>query len=97
MTYAQQIEARLFAAAAHVITEAWGDEMGDMQIMTLANQVVREIERRGILPGRGEMEKLQALVAACTRYDEDPDSTINQAAYSDALSAARGVLRETNS
>lgn len=48
----KELDAELFAAAAHVITETWGKEMSDMQAMSLANQIVREIERRGILAGQ---------------------------------------------
>lgn len=42
-------DAKLFAAALYVISDMWGKEMGDMQRASLANQIVREIERRAIL------------------------------------------------
>lgn len=48
----KELDGELFAAAAHVIVQTWGDKMGDMQAMTLASQIVREIERRGILSGQ---------------------------------------------
>lgn len=48
----KELESELFAATAHAIFQSWGDTMGDMQVMSLANQVVREIERRGILSGQ---------------------------------------------
>lgn len=41
-------DAKLYAAALYVITDIWGQEMGDLQRASLANQIVREIERRGI-------------------------------------------------
>ena len=42
-------DGELFAAALYVITDMWGKEMGDLQRASLANQIVREIERRGIV------------------------------------------------
>jgi hypothetical protein len=48
----KELESELFAATAHAVFELWGDKMGDMQVMTLTNQIVREIERRGILSGQ---------------------------------------------
>ena len=43
-----ETDAKLFAAALYVITDMWGKEMGDLQRASLANQIIREIERRGI-------------------------------------------------
>jgi hypothetical protein len=40
---------KLFAAVIYPITEMWGDTLDDLQRMSLANQIVREIERRNIV------------------------------------------------
>lgn len=42
-------EAKLFAATLYTITRIWGDEMDDLQRMSLANEIVHEIERRNIV------------------------------------------------
>lgn len=59
-------DAKLFAAALYVISDMWGKEMGDMQRASLANQIVREIERRAILaaPPSPRSEMREALEAA---------------------------------
>lgn len=45
----KETDAKLFAAALYVITNMWGKEMDTMQRASLANQIVREIERRGVI------------------------------------------------
>lgn len=44
-----KIDKDIFSAAYDTIDRIWGDKMGAMQIITLANQITREIEARGIL------------------------------------------------
>lgn len=44
----KELDGKLFAAALYVITEMWSDTMGDLQRASLANQIVREIQRRQI-------------------------------------------------
>ena len=43
-----ELDGKLFAAALHVITSMWRDQMDELQRASLANQIVREIERRQI-------------------------------------------------
>lgn len=43
------LDGKLYAAALDRITHIWGDTMDTMQRASLANQIVREIERRGII------------------------------------------------
>lgn len=43
-----ELDGQLFAAALHVITSMWSDTMDELQRASLANQIVREIERRQI-------------------------------------------------
>jgi predicted outer membrane lipoprotein len=45
----KETDAKLFAAALYVITNMWSKEMDTMQRASLANQIVREIERRGVI------------------------------------------------
>jgi predicted outer membrane lipoprotein len=45
----KEMDAALYAAALYVITDMWADTMDTMQRASLANQIVREIERRNIL------------------------------------------------
>lgn len=45
----REMDAALFAAALYTITSIWRDEMDDLQRSSLANQIVREIERRGLV------------------------------------------------
>lgn len=45
----KETDAKLFAAALYVITSMWGKEMDELQRASLANQIVREIERRGVI------------------------------------------------
>ena len=49
MPMSKEVDGSLFAAALNEITGIWGKEMDTMQRSTLANQIVREIERRGIV------------------------------------------------
>lgn len=42
----KETDAKLFSAALYVITNMWADTMGVLQRASLANQIVREIERR---------------------------------------------------
>ncbi len=49
MAMSKETDGRLFAAVMYPITEMWGDTMDDLQRASLANQIVREIERRNIV------------------------------------------------
>lgn len=49
MPMSKEIDGKLFAAALCQITHIWGREMDDLQKATLANQIVREIDRRMIV------------------------------------------------
>ena len=45
----KELDRKLFAAALSVITDTWSDTMSELQRASLANQIVREIERRQIV------------------------------------------------
>lgn len=61
-------DAKLFAAALYVISGMWGNEMGDLQRASLANQIVREIERRGIVMPAAAAEPPSSGDGANTDY-----------------------------
>jgi hypothetical protein len=61
-------DGKLFAAALYVITVMWGKEMGDLQRASLANQIVREIERRGIVMPAAAAEPPSSGDGANTDY-----------------------------
>lgn len=99
-------DGKLFAAALYVITDMWGKEMGDLQRASLANQIVREIERRGIVKPAaaaapiGSADKmLKALrKIADLRYVEDANEPFDEALdIADAALASlqREALGET--
>lgn len=44
-----ELDSKLYAAALYVITSMWHDTMDELQRASLANQIVREIERRQIV------------------------------------------------
>lgn len=52
----KELDGKLFAAALHIITEMWSDTMDTLQRASLANQIVREIERRKIVCSATDLE-----------------------------------------
>lgn len=79
------------AIAHRVIDERWGDTMDVLQVNSLAGGVVDALET---IKEKSAVLLLRRLVAACTRYDDDPDNMLNQAAYEQALALARSAVSE---
>jgi hypothetical protein len=69
-TMDKDTDAKLYAATLYVITDMWGKEMGDLQRASLANQIVREIERRGIIQPAAASE---APISAEAVTNQNPD------------------------
>lgn len=76
------------------ITEICGDGLGRDQDVANAAFIVEAVNSHATLKARiEELEgKLRALVEACTRYDEEPGSTLVTAVYQDALEKASAAL-----
>lgn len=68
----KETDGKLFAAALYVITDMWGKEMGALQRASLANQIVREIERRGIVQPAAAVEAPGAERVTYIPVDLDP-------------------------